>query len=310
MPKVLDNVLGSEARVRVVRFLTAESDRASSVSEIARDTGLTKQGVLKALQQLVAQGVVVRAGSGRSNVYAFRPDSPLLEPLRALFDSETTHAASALSELRQVLAHVDGIDSAWVTGWPESASAPLELHILARPAALAQVGRETREALLPLEAELDRVIEILVHTRAELDDVDTASVTTLAGTPVGASAYQQAATVTKAERRAVTMLTMAKLVEERPSLRGRAERHLGTLLQHDQGLANSDLHEWQQILETYSDQRLADFLRSGSSRAMRLYQSMPFLAVLTPAERTALTDAFEEVGNADRPAGARDSSCM
>ena len=292
MPRVLDSVLGSGARVRVVRFLSTETERASSVSEIARGTGLTKQGALKALTQLVAEGIVIRSGSGRSNVYAFRSDSPLLEPLRLLFEREATMAASVITDLKQALAGVSSIDSAWVSRWPDDPTGPIEVHLLARPSALSQARLDTREALLSVESSHDRVIEILVHTRAELDDLDMAGLTMLAGIPMGAAVRRRPASP-KGERATSTMKAVAQLVLEEPSLRGRAKRHLNTLLHQDQGMAQSDLREWQQILEAYSDQRLAEFLRSGSSRALRLYQSMPFLAVLTPDERDRILDAVE-----------------
>lgn len=294
IPYVLDSVLGSEARVRVVRFLSTETERASSVSEIARGTGLTKQGVLKALQHLVAEGVVVRSGSGRSNVYAFRADSPLLAPIRALFEAEVLMTASLVSELKHALAEVHSIDAAWVTGWPGTSSEPLEVHVLSDASALAQARSDTREALLSIEASHDKVIEVIVHTPSDLETGDPGAVTMLAGIPVG-SAARSRGVVRKGETRARLMMqAVARIMAEEPSLRGRAIRHVDMLLREDRGMAANDLKEWAQILETYSDQRLNDFLNSGSDRAMRLYQSMPFLAVLTPRERSRLQDMMDD----------------
>ena len=293
-PYVLDSVLGSEARVRIVRFLSTETERPSSVSEIARGTGLTKQGALKALQHLVAEGVVVRSGSGRSNVYAFRVDSPLLAPIRALFEAEVLMRASLVSELKHALAHVHSIDAAWVTGWPDTSSEPLEVHVLSDASELALARSETRDTLLPIESSHDKVIEVIVHTPADLETGDPGAVTMLAGTPVGSSARQRGPAHKDETRVRLMMQAVARILAEEPSLRGRAIRHVHTLLSEDQGMAANDLKEWAQILEAYSDQRLNEFLTSGSARAMRLYQSMPFLAVLTRSERSRLQDMMDD----------------
>lgn len=91
-------------------------------------------------------------------------------------------------------------------------------------------------------------------------------------------------------REAGTPISLAS----RYSLRVRARRHLDRLLTQDQGAAVHDLIEWRQILDAYSDQRLVDFLKTAGPRAMRLYQSMPFLAVLSARDIDALYVAMEE----------------
>lgn len=293
-PRILNSVLGSGARVRVVRFLTAESNRASSVSEIARGTGLTKQGVSKALRQLVGEGVVIRSGSGRSNVYAFQSDSPLLAPLRELFSVESTLQADLVSDLRHALAGIPSLRAAWVRRWPDAANEAIEIEALADASLLAEVRIESRAALLPVEARHDRVVEVVVHTPADVPDLDSLAVTMLAGAPQDSVARLRTRVVRGEERAQRTMRTIALMLPEDPSLRKRGCKHLERLLKEDQGAASHDLLEWRQILEAYSDQRLADFLGSGSSRSMRLYQSMPFLAVLTPTERDRLLDAIED----------------
>lgn len=294
IPRTLDSVLGSEARVRVVRFLASEAGRPSSVSEIARDTGLTKQGVSGALQQLVAGGVVIRSGSGRSNVFEFRSDSPFLTPLRTLFGVESTLQADLVADLRRALTEIPSIRAAWVRCWPHVMQEPIEIEVLTDPALLAEVRTETRAVLLPIEAHHDRVIEVIAYTSTDLPDLDWTGVTMLSGVPRSGVARSRTNEVHGDERARRTMRAIALILAEDPSLRKRACRHLERLLQEDQGAASHDLLEWRQILEAYSDQRLSDFLTSGSARAVRLHQSMPFLAVLTPADMGRLFDALEE----------------
>lgn len=291
---ILNHILGSEARVRIVRFLIADSGRPSSISEIVDGTGLSKQGVAKALQQLVDQGVVIRSGSGRSNLYHFRDDSPLKAPLRTLFDVETAARQELVDDLRKALARIPHLRAAWVGNWPETMGEPIEIEALVDAAQLAEARVECRAAILPVEARHDRVIEVTLYTSAERPDVSWSEVTILAGSPDAVSSRTLPAALARDERARRTMRSVASLLSRDPSLRARARRHLDRVLTQDQGAAVHDLIEWRQILEAYSDQRLVDFLETAGPRAMRLYQSMPFLAVLSARDIDELYAAMEE----------------
>ena len=72
----------------------------------------------------------------------------------------------------------------------------------------------------------------------------------------------------------------------------RAKEHAQRMLKKDHGLANKDIEEWRDILESYSIRRLSRFLISTSERANRLRQSNPFFAVLKPDERSRLLNGF------------------
>ena len=72
----------------------------------------------------------------------------------------------------------------------------------------------------------------------------------------------------------------------------RAKEHAQRMLKKDHGLANKDIEEWRDILESYSIRRLSRFLISTSERANRLRQSNPFFAVLKPDERSLLLNGF------------------
>lgn len=291
---ILDHILGSEARVRVVRFMIADSLRPSSISEIVDGTGLTKQGVANALRQLVAQGVVIRSGSGRSNLYVFRDDSPLKVPLRALFDVEATVRQELVDDLRNALTRVPHLRAAWVRNWPEAMGEPIEIEAVLDGAQLAEARTECRAAILPVETRHDRVIEVTLYTPGERPDVGWSDVTILAGAPDAGASRTLPDGLTRDERARRTMRSVASLFTRDPSLRPRARRHLDRLLTQDQGAAVHDLIEWRQILDAYSDQRLVDFLETAGPRAMRLYQSMPFLAVLSARDIDELYVAMGE----------------
>ncbi len=81
---------------------------------------------------------------------------------------------------------------------------------------------------------------------------------------------------------------LSSLVEQDTSLVRRAKKHVQNILEEEHGLATKDLEEWQDILESYSERRLLNFLISRSERATRLRQSCPFFVVLDKSEKTRL----------------------
>ena len=130
-----------------------------------------------------------------------------------------------------------------------------------------------------------------------VEDVDPEEVIPLAGIMEGSPDRPSSEQVLHShrEQRALRLSRgIAALLRSDPSLIKRAIRHIDRLLEDDQGAAGQDLLEWRQILQTYSVERLRDFITSQSSRAARLRQSSPFFAVLTAEERDALLHHIED----------------
>ncbi|MDP2232337.1 MAG: winged helix-turn-helix domain-containing protein, partial [Actinomycetota bacterium] len=290
----LDELLGTSAQLRVVRFLTSQATRPSSAPEIATATGLTGQGVRNALQRLVGLGYVVRTGGGRTQLYAFRDDEALQSALRRLFDVERARQDGLIRDLRSAFAGIAGVRTAWVKSWPSAAREPLEVGVVADADFMAEVRVSSRAAVAPLEAKYDLVVEVSQSTSVDAPAVDARSVTLLVGLPPGSGNARVAPRVTGQQRAERVSRAIAEQLKQDPALRMRARNHIDWLLQEDQGAATQDLLEWRQILDTYSDERLFDFVRSSSPRADRLNQSSPFVPALTPLQMDWLLARVEE----------------
>lgn len=292
----LDELLGTNAQLRVVRFLTSQATRPSSAPEIATATGLTGQGVRNALERLVGLGYVVRTGGGRTQLYAFRDDEALQGALRRLFDVERARHDGLVRDLRSAFSGIAGVRSAWVQSWPSAARAPLEVGVETDADSLADVRVSSRAAVAPLETKYDLVVEVSQFTSVDAPAVDAHSVTLLVGLPPGSGKARVAPRVTGRQRVERVSRAIAEQLKQDPALRMRARNHIDWLLQEEQGAATQDLLEWRHILDTYSDERLYDFVRSSSPRADRLNQSSPFVPVLTPLQMDRLL-AGVEVGS-------------
>lgn len=77
----LDEILGSKARVRVLRRLWVEDGSPLSGREIARRTGLSHTGVQKSLEELDAQDVIAPTADGSGIRYRLNRRSDLVRQL-------------------------------------------------------------------------------------------------------------------------------------------------------------------------------------------------------------------------------------
>lgn len=112
----LTQILGSVGNVRALRAL-AVGQTPMSASDLARQTGLTPQGMRLVLDALSVQQVVTKLGSGRARLYALNRAHPLARPLTDLYASEQALWDDFLRALRAAIANADGgVRAAWLYG--------------------------------------------------------------------------------------------------------------------------------------------------------------------------------------------------
>lgn len=107
--KPLNDILSSQAKVAVLRAVLRVSSPLSG-REIVRRADVAYSPGYKALQSLVASGVLSKQHHGRATTYAVRdPETPLTVALRALFAHESDRARSAAKELAEGIADARSI---------------------------------------------------------------------------------------------------------------------------------------------------------------------------------------------------------
>jgi DNA-binding Lrp family transcriptional regulator len=292
----LDELLGSTAGVQLLRVLAHDTCEPLSAPEAARRAGLTVQGARKALERLVGTGFVSRVGAGRSRQYAFAADGQLVAILRALFAEEHSRYDEFIDGLRDIFVSFGEVQQAWIDDVPKKSGQPLEMTAVVDADSIPWMRDELRRRLADVESRFDQVIEVSICTRADAPRPRAGEVLVLAGTPEGASLPSGAGIGSHADMdaRALRMSeAVARLLRRDSALRQRALHHLDRLIAQGQGSATADLIEWRQVLDTYSEARLAEFLVSESARAQRLRQSSPFFAVLSAEERDRLVEHLE-----------------
>ena len=85
-------------------------------TQLARDTGLTPQGVRPVLDALADQGLVSVLGQPRSQLFSVAPEHPFAGALKALFEQERARWGELQQTLRDALRAHKEVRSAWLYG--------------------------------------------------------------------------------------------------------------------------------------------------------------------------------------------------
>lgn len=292
----LDEIFGSPGNVRILRALLHKADMPLSAPAVARVAGITTQGARKALDRLVACGIIERIGSGRCKQYGVRKDAALSNALANLFASEEERYDQIIHSLKTLLAGVSEVRSAWLCSPPGETGGSLELTVVVSAKDIGWIQEELRSQLSSIERERDLVVELNVFTRADSPQPAKDAVLVLSGESLQEKRgnSEESTSHSSREVRALAISRkVADIIRDDPTLIPRAKRHLNRLMQDDQGTAAKDIAEWRQLLDTYSAERIRKLLVSQTSRADRLRQSSPFFAILTADERDRALNSLE-----------------
>ena len=97
----LNELLGKEANVRLLRVLANDVDGPLTGSNVAERAGLTIPGAHKALKRLVQSGFIVRVGGGRKHQYELRRSDKLMKAMLKLFQSEKDRYETLLDAIKK-----------------------------------------------------------------------------------------------------------------------------------------------------------------------------------------------------------------
>ena len=97
----LNELLGKEAHVRILRVLANDVDGPISAPNAAERTGLTIPGTHQALKRLLQSGFLVRVGEGRRHLYELNRSDKLIKALLRLFQAEKNRYEALLNSIKK-----------------------------------------------------------------------------------------------------------------------------------------------------------------------------------------------------------------
>ncbi|MBW1724012.1 MAG: hypothetical protein JRD87_02020 [Deltaproteobacteria bacterium] len=297
----LNELLGTQAKVRLLRVMANEVDGPLTASDVAKRAGLTVPGAQKALRRLFRSGFISRVGGGRKHQYEIRCSDRLMQITLELFQAEKDRYQQLLTTIKKEIKNLmPPPRTVWIQALPEEKGDPLTLGLLHETRHLTNCVRQLRTKLNQVGNDFDLTIELEGYTKADISDLMFDGFIALYGVIPSQESLTRQQTqkpLTHGEKdRRLHILSrkLAKAIEQDTSLLWRSKEHIDRLLKEDQGTASGDLMEWRDILNMYSIQRLCRFLTSTSERANRLRQSNPFFAILTLDERAQLVSDLED----------------
>lgn len=151
----LTSLLGNGGNVRALRALFAHGAPLSA-AQIARDSGMTPQGVRRVLDALAGQGLVEVLGEPRAQLFSIRSQHPFAEPLARLFAEERARWEALLAALTAAIRQCRPVKAAWYYGsvarGEDVSGSDLDVAVVAADAALERAVDTVRKALRPVEA--------------------------------------------------------------------------------------------------------------------------------------------------------------
>lgn len=287
----LNEVLGTEANIRILRLLAIEVDAPLSIPDIADRVGISIVGVRKAFKKLINTGFIINHGGGKSQLYSLRHDEPLTDILITLFQDEKQRHVRFLDLIRKKIRMLEHSPrSVWIQESPQKSGDSLNLGFSQKVRYISKTFQDFRDSLTEIEKEYDTTIELHGYTKAELINLPMDNITLLHGIPPKLKDMEPASKKVKTHKELDQdsmnrSRNLSLLIEEDPSLIFRAKNYLDQKLKEEVGSAQRDLSEWKNILDSYSIHRLKKFLIAETERATRLRQSNPFYAILNSEEK-------------------------
>lgn len=315
--KPLNDILGTEASVRLLRALASEN-MAMTAGDLAKLTRLERSSARRALRVLVDVGVVEVEDNAHTPRYRARKAHPLMDAVAALFRAEKQRAEEVFQGIENAAnTLIPPPIAIWIEGsvaaGNDEAGEPTHVRVVHDETNLSKSLRDLRQKLLPLERSHDVTIEVVGSTRVDIlarpvDKEDTwpsklRNARSVAGLPPVAFLPQP-----EAPTKARNLLTHGALdahslavagsiadnIKRNPRVIPRALAYLARRIPEASRREQHELQEWVALLENASPARIRRFLVDEGEWATRLRQSSPFVGMMSREERAELLTSVDK----------------
>jgi hypothetical protein len=300
-----DYILGTVGAVRVLRELHGAQVPLSQ-TELARRTGLHLRGMPGILRVLESAGVITYSGRGQSRQVQLNGQHPLIGTVRNLFQTETSRWDQIYQQLRQLWsAPSANLVATWIEGpvaeGTDRFEDPIDVTVLTDGLGSSQERERVRTQCNGIQFTHHITIAVRYHQRADLLRFTDARWVALKNSislygpaptdlmPLPARTAEALAATKQSppsanRPRLIAERVAAKLMRD-PELVVRARNYIDRRMSVAGETERLTLLEWKGLLESQTPAQLAALLRENSERADVLRQSLPFVDVLSAAER-------------------------
>ena len=301
-----NHILGSESNVRILRALCAASVPTGK-GDLARKSKLSQSGVRKALKDLGKLGIVEEIGITRGKPVRLRTEHTLSGALQELFRGERARFDHIVEALREMVLAVDPPPrSAWIQGpvatGGDKPGDPIVLGVLVSARHAASARGQLVSSLPGFVRDPDVQVVPRIWTSADLEastDIEKemeGAILIIAPHPlqllesrIGNRQGTSSDSHAQKDRRSLALASaIADRISDDPELIARASSFVRQRMKRASVHEQQELGEWLDLLEHKSVNQVLYVLLDPGERSTRLRQSLPFLDVLTEAERNEI----------------------
>jgi hypothetical protein len=255
--------------------------------------------VRRSLDRLAELGLIEIIGSGKNLAVRLRERHPLARSLRSLFRDELQVLELITSATREIFLrrHLP-LQAVWIENPSMRSPGTIDIGVLGTPGEIEHIARSIELDLREIEPALAAHFVVHAYTDADLHLLTREQIQRLERVTLlhgwiphlwreyGGGPIRTHHDLNVRARQIASAL--AKRLTSDPSILEGAREWIEEQLKKPHLHEHRDLQEWKSILTELSVRQIQSFLTEDSERAERLRQSMPFVEILTEAERTAI----------------------
>jgi DNA-binding Lrp family transcriptional regulator len=299
----LNNILATEANVRVLRVLSGVTS-AISAPELAKRAQLQRSSVHRTVRTLEETGILEYVGIAPHNQIALRDRSSLAKLVRLLFQSEQSRYDDLLAAIKKAAETINPPPIAvWIEGpvaeGKDRLGDPIILTVVESSRTLGKSADMMGELTVRIAQRFDVHIEIRSRTRADLDALTgeeseaLLNAISLLGLPPGGLLKEyrdlwvarNIKSHSSHDKRALEYgHALAHAIAKDPTLLDEAKRFLARRWREASPAERKELTEWKQLLNAAPPATLRKALTDPGERGTRLRQTIPFIGIFD-AER-------------------------
>ncbi len=85
---MLENILGSKSKIKILRAMMRNEERAYSLDDVAKLTGLSCGAAYPAIQQMLESRFIIKRKAGKTPLYQINKSHFLMKPVRRILNVE------------------------------------------------------------------------------------------------------------------------------------------------------------------------------------------------------------------------------
>lgn len=174
---VLEELLGNETRVRMLRAFYSYAGKEFSESELHRIAGIPQPSVHRNVKSLLAEGILERRRLGKANIYSLNREHVLHETLAELFGREKGLVADLEKHILKRFSNLQEVRAVYLFGsipqGRERSDSDVDILVVAKDGAKHIVEEKSRRLYTDIRSKFGNPVSLIVKEEKELKALES-----------------------------------------------------------------------------------------------------------------------------------------